>query len=109
MKQSYELYGSTKLSMADLRHAIENLLELSFSVHESAYRGGEYLRAGDLGGEEFVIQRNTFDFDNEEEVAEPDFAQYPVIFWVAWTERGDELRNRLAEIRDLDFLRRTEH
>ena len=106
MSQTHDLYGSTTLSMAELRHAVENTLDIAFSLNDSAYKGGEYFRAGDLGGEEFVIQRNTFEFDNEEEVAEPDYVQYPVIFWIAWTERGDELREELTKITGLDFLRR---
>jgi hypothetical protein len=47
-----------------------------------------------------------FEFDNEEEVAEPEFTHYPVIFWVAWTERGDEIREMLTAVKGLDFLRR---
>lgn len=106
MSQAYDLYGTTTMSIVQLRDIIVEALGITFTLHDSAFRGGTYFRAGDLGGEEFVIQRNSFEFDDEQEVAEPEFAHYPVIFWVAWTERGDELREELAVIEGLDFLRR---
>lgn len=106
MTQCYDLYGSRTLSVPELRDAGEGVLGLRFILHESAYRGGEYFRAGDPGGEEFVIQLNSFEFDNEEEISEPEYADYPVILWIAWTERGDELRKKLNAIPGLEFLRR---
>jgi hypothetical protein len=104
--QSYDLYGSKRMSIAHLRDAISNALGITFTLHDSAFRGGTYFRVGDFGGEEFVIQQNIFEFDNEEEIAEPEFAHYPVIFWIAWTERGDEFREKLTAAEGLDFLRR---
>lgn len=106
MSQSYDLYGTMTMSISQLRDLIARALAITFAMHDSAFRGGTYFRAGDIGGEEFVIQRNSFEFDDEQEVAEPEFARYPVIFWVAWTERGDELKQELAVIEGLDFLRR---
>jgi len=104
--QCYDLYGTKTLSITELRDAIESALTIRFSPHDSVYYGGEYFRAGEVGGEELVIQLNTFEYGGSIEVAEPDHRGYPVIFWVAWTERGDELRERLATIGELDFLRR---
>jgi hypothetical protein len=106
MSQCYDLYGSIGMSVAQLRDAIGNALAITFTLHDSPFRGGTYFRAGDIGSEEFVIQQNMFEFDNEEEVAEPEFTHYPVIFWVAWTERGDEIREMLTAVKGLDFLRR---
>lgn len=106
MAQNFDLYGSKRLTISELRNVIENALGLIFDVHESSYRGGEYFRSVPCDGEEFVIQLNSFWLDNEMEIAEPDYSDYAVIFWVAWTGRADELREQLAEINDLDFLRR---
>jgi hypothetical protein len=108
MAQYFDLYGSKRLTIAQLRDVIENALGLMFEAHESSYKGGEYFRIVPREGEEFVIQSNNFLLDNEIEVAEPDYSDYAAIFWVAWTERADELREELAEINDLDFLRRKE-
>jgi hypothetical protein len=106
--QVNDLYGSTRLSMAEIRDAATKMTGINFSLHDSAYRGGGYFRAEERAGEEIVIQINTFQFEGESEVAEPDFSEYPVILWVAWTSRGDELRRDLQAIDGLDFLRRNE-
>jgi hypothetical protein len=102
-----DLYGTSLLSMVELREKVERVLGVKFDPHDSAYMGGDYFRAGELGGgEEFVIQRNNFEFAGEAETAEPDYPDYSVMLQVSWTDRGDEIRNRLSDIRGLLFLRR---
>jgi hypothetical protein len=110
MVQVSDLYGTRNLSTSELRQKAEKILGVKFNLHDSAYRGGEYFRAGELGGgEEFVIQLNNFKFAGESETAEPDYPEYPVILQISWTERGDELRNELSGIVGLTFLRRQPH
>jgi hypothetical protein len=106
MAQVYDLYGAMNFSMNELRGEVEKVVGIKFDLHDSAYRGGEYFRAGALGGEEFVIQLNHFEFEGEPEIAEPQYSDYPVILQVAWTERGDDLRKKLRDIAGLEFLRR---
>ncbi len=106
MAKCYDLYGSHSLSLVELREAAEGCLGIRFTLHDSIYRGGDYFRSGDIGGEEFVIQLNRFEYENEEEIAEPAYADYLVIFRIGWTERGDELREKLRKVPGLDFLRR---
>jgi hypothetical protein len=108
MSQYFDLYGSKNLTMNELRNAVEDALSLRFDVHESSYKGGEYFRAVLRDGEELIIQLNGFQLSDETEITEPAYSEYGVIFWVAWTSRADEFRGELAEIGDLEFLRRRE-
>lgn len=107
MAEVYDIYGATHFSLNVLRIEVEKVLDVHFDLHYSAYRGGEYFHAGELGGEEFVIQLNHFDFEGEAETAEPQCPDYPVILQVTWTERGDDFREKLSGIAGLVFLRRT--
>jgi hypothetical protein len=54
--------------------------------------GGDYLRAGELGEEEIVVQLNRFEYEGEDETAVVEFPEYPVILWIAWTRRGMSYR-----------------
>src|SRR5262245_57393546 len=106
MTETYEVYGSKVLTLPELRDAVEQALGIRFRLHENDARGGDYFRAGELGGEEIVVQLNRFEYDGEDETAVDEFREYPVILWIAWTRRGDELQQRLATIVGLDFLKR---
>jgi hypothetical protein len=103
----YDLYGTRTLAVEELSAAVEDALALNLERHESGYLGGDYFVAGDLRGEHFVVQRNHVDDGDEEEVAEPEFANYPTLLQVNATLRGDELKARLSSIDGLDFLRRS--
>jgi hypothetical protein len=89
--------------MAELGNAIESALGISFALHESSYRGGEYLRAALRDGEELVLQLDNFQLGDEMEVAEPGYPGYPLVFWVAWTDPADEMRAKLANVDGLVF------
>jgi hypothetical protein len=106
MTETYEVYGSKGLTLPELRDAIEQALGIRFRLHESLYKGGDYFRVGEWGGEEIVVQLNRFEFEGEDEIAEAGFPEYPVILSIEWTRRGHELQQRLATIAGLDFLRR---
>jgi len=107
MVRCYDLDGSHTLSLVEMREAMESCLEIRFTLRDSDYRGGDYFRAGDLGDEGLVIQAKPFEYENEEEVAELEYADYPVIAWIAWTERGDDFREKLRKVSGLNFLRRS--
>ena len=104
----YDLYGSKVGSVEDLCGAVSDAIGSQFQRHESGYLGGEYFLYGDLDGEHFIVQRNRYRNDEgEEEIAEAEFADYPVLLQVNASTRGDELREWLAGIVSLDFLRRS--
>ena len=107
MTKCYDLYGTRTLAIDELRAAVENALSVHLEGHESGYLGGDYFLAGDLRGEHVLIQRNHVDEGDEEEVAEPQFADYPVLLQVNATPRGDELKCRLLAIEGVDFLKRS--
>jgi hypothetical protein len=92
--------------LSELRKAVERGLGIPFKLHESGYRGGDYFLGGNLGSEEFVIQLNRSEYEGEDEITESEYPEYPVIFSIGWTERGDELKRKLASIPGLDFLGR---
>jgi len=107
MTKSYDLYGTRTLALDELRAAVEKALSVHLEGHESSYLGGEYFLAGDLRGEHVLIQRNHVVDGDEEEPAEPQFADYPVLLQINATTRGDELKGQLLAIKGLDFLRRS--
>lgn len=102
----YDLYGTKARAIDELVVEVRRAAGVDFRRHESGYLGGEYLLAGDLRNEHFVLQQNRVDDDPDDEYAEPAFSDYSVLLQVNATLRADELRAQLAAIAGLDFLRR---
>ena len=102
--KTYDLYGTSDLTMSDLCTRVAETLEVSFQERDSGYRGGIYFRAGDLRNEHFVILAND-QADDPEELPEPDFADHRVLLEVNGTLRADSLRERLGAIPELALLR----
>lgn len=102
---AYDLYGSKSLGLDELRLSVENVFGVKFLERYSDYMGGDYFRFGEFEGEEFIIQLNWIDEDDRE-FLEPNHSEYPVLLKVDATDRGDEIRNALSRIVDLDFLER---
>ncbi|MCY2927107.1 MAG: hypothetical protein NT031_17075 [Planctomycetota bacterium] len=101
--RTYDLYGFANSTMADVKVAVERIANTDLVMHDSSYRGGEYYRAKN-GQEEIIVQQNRLE---DEEWAEEDFKEYPLILYIAKTDRGDELRSRLLEkLPAARFLRR---
>lgn len=107
MTKYYDLYGTKTLGIDELRSAVEKALSVNFERHESSYLGGDYFLAGDLRGEHALIQRNHLGDADEQEVAEPEFADHPILLQVNATTRGDDTRELLLGIEGVDFLRRS--
>lgn len=105
MAKCYDLYGSRALSSEQLRDALATLLELEFVARTSDFIGDYYL-SGFLTDEEFSIQHNATGF--EDDIYEPDFEDYPEIIEVTARseERANEIRDCLAAVDGLEFLRR---
>jgi hypothetical protein len=60
-------------------------LSVAFSLHESSFRGGEYLMAEAGGGEQVIVQRNRDDDEPAEDV------DAPTIVYVDGTPRPSEV------------------
>src|SRR2546421_578402 len=100
----YDLYGTRDMTREQLQHIVGTALELTFRARHSSFIG-DYYKA-DVGREIFAIEPNYVDEGDEDDVLEPEFADYPVLLRVSRTERGDEIRNVLLGIAGLEHLRR---
>lgn len=102
-----DLYGCTSLTIDELADQVNRVVEVELEPHDSdAY--GEYARTPGLSDEGTWVQPNYVDYGEEEdEIIEDEFPDYPVIVFVRRATPGDETRHRLARhIPALDFLRR---
>ena len=89
----YDLYGIHDKDIGGARARVETALAIRMVPHEGGYRGGEYFRFGDVGGENYILQIN---YNNgEAEWAEPAYAKYPILLYVSETERGQEIATAL--------------
>ncbi|TMK89055.1 MAG: hypothetical protein E6G57_03485 [Actinobacteria bacterium] len=100
----YDLYGTRVMSAGNLAGAVASVLGISFNARDSQFVGPYFHAAS--GDEILDIELNDFPDRDEDELLEPDFADYQVLLRVSRTERADEIRNRLGEIPGLDHLRR---
>lgn len=87
-------YASTDdlRTVADL---LTGILGLTFELHSSDWRGGDYLLAGDwraAHAEQVYVQPN----DDLGESAEPECARYPTLIYIECTRRADQLQQDLA-------------
>jgi hypothetical protein len=90
---SADIYGAKSDDLEHVKFAIESKLHIQFEPHHSSYHGGDYYRNGDGSSEHFILQRNIDLIDNEP--AESDFVDFPVILYVEETERSSEIRELL--------------
>lgn len=101
---THDLYGSRPLSLSEVRSRIQSATGLELSLRNSQHLAGDYFRGGEVGGEEFIVQRN---WDEDGETIEEEFAEWRVLFRVGPTDRADQLREKLTPVAGLEFLRRT--
>lgn len=76
-------FGSASPDLARLAGELSRLLGVHFLLHESGFRGGEYLRAESEGGE-LILQRNYDAFNHE--LAEEDRPDIKAIFYISGLE-----------------------
>lgn len=101
--RTYDIYGFVNVTMAEVKAGVEAAANTVLAVHDSSYRGGEYYRVK-TGDEEIILQQNKIEHD---EWAEEEFKEFPMILYIARTERGDELKNKvLGRLASGKFLRR---
>ena len=101
MKDVFDLYGFYSENIQLARNVVEEVLGKKMIEHDSSYRG-EYLRL-DIGYENFILQSN-FDL-SEKECFEKDFANYPVILYVNYTNRSEKLKEGFGRIDKCTLLR----
>ncbi len=91
--KSYDLYGLISSDLEKLAQDLGQILGVTFSLHESSYRGGDYYRSGMPGQEEFILQSN---YDQiEDEVVEPEFPTYAALLYVGPTDHSAEIKDRI--------------
>jgi len=90
-----DTYGSRDMNLDSIRRAIETALGVEFHLHDSLYRGGDYYRCEDTPPERFILQRNHDLLDDEP--AERDYSEYPVILYVEETARSSEITSLLRQ------------
>lgn len=105
---TYDLYGTSAVTMEELRSLLEALLGQPFTEHDSDYLGGAYFQSGERFAESFRIVSNHGAVDPED-LPEPDFLDLHVLLEVNDSPRGTALRRDLpASVPGIRLLRTTD-
>jgi hypothetical protein len=99
----YDLYGAQDLSVEQLHRLVSAALGITFRGHFSE-AVGDYYFAED-GTSEFMVESNLATDEEGIYHLEADFPDYGTLFH-AVTEHGDAIRDALAAVAGLTFLRR---
>lgn len=99
-----ELYGWRHGTVEHISQQTGHALDVTFELHESLYRGGDYCLWRGSAGDKIVIQRNFR--DDEGYLAEEAFGSYPVICYA--TRLGERVRALLQAAPGVDLLRSTQ-
>jgi hypothetical protein len=91
---AYDLYGFESRELDEIATRLSETLSITWGLHESSYRGGDYYGFGSPGHEEFILQRN---LELDDELMEPEFSKYPILLYVARTERSEELADLILK------------
>lgn len=79
MKERFWLFGATS-TVASVRDRLSRALSIETTLHESDYRGGEYVLGRSASLREVIIQRNFRDDDGY--FAEADYPEISVLVYV---------------------------
>lgn len=99
----YDLYGARDLSVEQLHRLVSAALGIAFRGHFSQAVGNYYF--AEDGTSEFMVESNLAADDEGTYHLEEDFPEYGTLFH-AVSEHGDAIREALATVADLTFLRR---
>ena len=103
-----DVYGFKSQNIKKISRKLEKILGISFVLHDSLFHGGDYYlyRSGDFEEVELILQDNR---ELEDDLAEPDFPEYKVIFYVHFrdTTRLLDTRNQILKAmkRNISLLR----
>ena len=101
----YDMYGIIDGSLEAAKTAIEQALNVHLVLHESSYIG-EYYESGGVSEENLVLRKNNDPFDNEP--AELNFAEFPILFYVNDTNQSELYQQKLlSEIETIKLLQRS--
>lgn len=99
----YDLYGSRDLSVDQVQRLVSATLGIAFRGHYSETAGGYYF--AEDGEAEYMVESNLAADEDGPYHLEEDFPEYSTLFH-AITEHGDAIRESLAGMDGLTFLRR---
>jgi hypothetical protein len=103
---NYDLYGLLSTHLCEAKDLLEDLLDIKFEDHESAYQAGNYFKNGKSFEEHFVLKRNLDPFDDEP--AEMSFPKHPNLFYVNDSSRSKYLQKILSKKSKIIVLLRHE-
>ena len=89
---TFDLYGILDLDIDAAAVLLQDTLGVPFIARDSSFKG-EYYSATGESLEEFELWDN---FNKiEQDWAEPEFTEYPVLLYVAGTQRAQEIEDRI--------------
>lgn len=107
-----DLYGTKNWTVDEPAEKVTAALDITLEPHESSALG-DYFTTPNLHGtgEKISVRPNYVDYGEEDdEIMEDEFSDYPVIMTVVGIRRGDELIEILSsKIPGLDFLLRRDY
>jgi hypothetical protein len=94
-KKADDLYASPTPDLEVARQLLEKGLQISLSMHDSSWRGGDYFMGSGMGNETYILQRNRI---GKPDAAEEQFQDVETILYVECTTRSSELLETLQEM-----------
>lgn len=98
----FDLYGSSSLTLDEVRSLLEQQLDLEFAEHDSGYLGGIYFRFNSKD-ERLTVQTNRPDDEGYRQ--EDEFDEQMILVYVSRSHRWELLETLLSEQCGLELLR----
>ena len=100
----YDLYGFVSDDIDNLALVLGEILQIELKPHHSAFLG-DYYRYGRIVEESFILQKNYVFQEND--WTEPQFMNFPCLFYVNRTERSKLIEDLLKGkfLADMSLLR----
>jgi hypothetical protein len=104
-----DLYGFRLNNLHELAKRLEEIFDTKFDLGESLWVGPYYIAGDPFEGEENLYLKGNY-VDFEEEWTEPQFKEFPIVFYVNRTQRAIEIETLIKSILkdDVVLLRREE-
>ena len=108
MTSFFDLYDFVNTDIDEAAVTLEKILSITFIARESSYLGEYYSTPTIKNGEKITLEEN---FNKiEDDWAEAEFEQYPLILYVSNTRRADEIEAHMKRAlgENVKLLRREE-
>ncbi|MEV4707893.1 hypothetical protein [Actinoplanes sp. NPDC049316] len=102
----YDVYGYSEPSLGEQPSKLAEALGVEWVLHESDYRGMYYAARARSGSGKLRLQSNDLRDGDNEYHQEPGFPEYRYLLFVNKFDRPDEVRARLAQLPQWEFLDR---